>query len=174
MKLANITWPVFWLGNISIKKEGSIIFVEDELLNKTTMEIHIDRRIIDNKSIPKDTLGKRRLLIKDKLFQFNKAVYFLADLIKLAKTDTWFIDNVGNCFTYQKTSSATLTCHKIKNILPGITLGVLIEIEGIPQRFKLMYRPTDDEIYAGVLYIHNSYILYGLYTKPFKKSYRKV
>jgi hypothetical protein len=174
MKLTNIAWPVFWLGNIIPKKEGSIIFVEDEFLDKTTMEIHIERRIIDNKSIPKDTLGKRRLLITDKLFQLNKAIYFLADLIKLSKAGIWFIDNTGNCFTYQKTYSATLTCHKIKNILPGVTLGVLIEVEGIPQRFKLMYRPTDDEIYAGVLYIHNSYILYGLYTKPFKKSYRKV
>lgn len=175
MELSNITWPVYWLGNIDLKHGNSIVYIEKEYLDKTTLEIHVDQLIIDDTSRKGDTLGKRRLQMLDsKLFSINKAIYFLTDLVKLANSKTWFIDNTGKTFIYKKTIRAKLTCHRIKNILPGVSLGVLVEVEGIPQRFKLMYQPTDADKYAGLLFMHNSYIIYGLYSEPFKNSYRKI
>lgn len=152
-----------------------MIYVENEYVNKTTLETHIDKLIIDDTSISADTLGKRRLKMFDKtLFSIDKTIYFLADLVKLSGSKTWFVDNLGKPFIYKKGARATLTCYRIKNILPGTTLGVIVEVEGIAQRFKLMYRPTDEDKYVGLLFIHNSYIIYGLYKQPFKKSYRRV
>lgn len=176
MELKSITWPVYWLGNLELKKEGTSIYVENEYLNTETLETHISKLIIDDGSVVGDSLGKRRLKLYRTctLFPINKTIYFLGDLIKLATSKTWFIDNQGNTFTYRKTTRAKLTCHKIKNILPAIGMGAVLEVEGIPQRFKVIYRPFNDESYVGVLTTNNSYILYGLYKEPFKNSYRKI
>lgn len=176
MELNLITWPVYWLGNLDLKKEGTSIYVENEYLNTETLETHINKLVIDDVSVVGSSLGKRRLkLLKTcNLFPISKSLYFLGDLIKLATNKTWFIDSRGVTFTYKKTTRAKLTCHKIKNILPAIGMGAILEVEGIPQRFKVIYRPFNDESYVGVLTTNNSYILYGLYEEPFKNSYRKI
>lgn len=178
MRLEDIVWPVFELGRIDLKTKDQLSYIEIEYQNNETEEYTSTKYIIDDKSISGSTLGKRRLIMKDSgkitLMPINRCIYFLADMIKLARAGIWFIDNSGAVFQYKKTTRAKLTCHKLKNIIPGSHLGVTIEVEGIHQRFKLLYKPTSDYQYVGLLYFNHSYILYGMYITPFKPSYRKL
>lgn len=178
MDLSNISWPVYELGKIDIQSSNNLLYYIKKFYNKDTELDYSITYIIDDKSIHEPTLGKRRLKIIEsehtKLHKIRRSIYFLVDLIKLAKVGSWFIDNKGTIFQYTKHRMVTLKCYNLKNVLPGEGLGVYIEVEGISQRFKLLYRPTHEEIYVGLLHYNHTYILYGLYKKPFKQSNRKI
>lgn len=177
MKLETINWPVAYLGKIEVKKKGTVSYKEVELYDLEEKKIVISQYVIDDSSIQQPTLGKRRLFLKSNgitILPINKIIYFLVDLIKLAQPNTWFIDNSGNIFTYKKAISAKLSCHRIKNILPSTGMGAVIEVEGVPQRFKVMYSPNVSQQYVGLLQFNHSYLLYGLYEEPFKASRRKI
>lgn len=147
-----------------------------EYSDKDTAELSSNYRIVDDKSIDKPTLGLRRLVIgKEKLFPIGTALYFINDIIKLAKSTTWFIDNSGRVFQHKKSTRAKLTTKKIKNVLPAQALGCVLEIEGLSSRFKSMRIPEPYEHYAGILEIGvNQYILYGFYERPIKPTWRLV
>lgn len=177
MKLETINWPVSILGRIEIKREDTISYKEVELYDKENDQLIINKYIIDDLSYNHDTLGRRRLAMKSEdkvLYPINKVLYFLSDLIKLAHPNIWFIDNSGHLFKYQKSARAYLTCHKLKNIMPSVGMGVILEIEGIVQRFKLMFRPDDNKKYVGLLRYNNSYLLYGVYDDYFKPTHRRI
>ena len=108
------------------------------------------------------------------IFPIKNAVYFLVDLIKLAKQTTWFIDNTGKVFQYRKTTRAKLTFHKITKVLPLDGMGAIIEVQGLHNRFKCMYAPKPEQIYAGVLRWGLGYVLYGFYTESLKPTHRFV
>jgi hypothetical protein len=133
-------------------------------------------RLVDDKNVNKPTLGLRRLALKGRasLFPIKTAIYFLADLIKLAKATTWFIDSTGQVFQHRKTTRAKLVTKRISQVLPAQALGCVLEIEGLSQRFKSMQRPTELQQWAGLLKINNGYVLYGFYEHPIKDTWRLV
>jgi hypothetical protein len=144
--------------------------VEDE-------ELTYDFKIVDDKSIDRPTLGQRRLQALSsgaKLQKIGKALFFLGDLIKIAKRSTYFIDSNGRIFQYRKTARAKLHFRKLTQVIPITTGGAILEIEGIPSRFKCLFHPKTLERYAGVLETGKSYILYGLYEQPYKSSWRMI
>jgi hypothetical protein len=98
----------------------------------------------------------------------------LADLIKLAKASTWFIDDSGRVFQYKKQTRAKLVTHKIKQVLPAAGIGCVLELEGIPQRFKSLHHPDDYQQYAVLLVFNKTYTFYGLSETPLKPSWRLV
>lgn len=168
---------MYRLGEHKPLVEDGITFYSKEYVDNNTEVSRLGLRIVDDKSLDGATLGLRRLALRvdeENVFPIRTAIYFLADLIKLAKATTWFIDNHGRVFQYKKSTRAKLTSHKIKNILPGTGMGCVVELEGIPQRFKAMYRPLPDQNYAGVLRWGLGYLLYGFYSTQFKPSYRSV
>lgn len=134
-------------------------------------------RIVDDRSLPGDTLGKRRLRLREsegvKVYPVSVGIYFLADLIKLAKATTWFIDSSGRVFQYKKYARAKLETKKIKQVLPAAGLGCVIEVAGLSQRFKSMTRPKTEE-YAVLLNLGKVYILYGLSDNPKPPSWRLI
>jgi hypothetical protein len=68
-----------------------------------------------------------------------------------------------------------LTTKKIKQVLPAQSLGCVLELDGLSQRFKAMRAPESYEQYAGVLEIGvNQYLLYGYYERPIKATWRLV
>lgn len=175
MNLLEINWPVFRLGEHKPIQDGELIYYSKEYVDKQSLETKVGLRLIDDKSVQGSTLGIRRLNITGvKLFPIRQAIYFLGDLIKIAKQTTWFIDNSGKIFQYRKTSRAKLTAHKIKKVLPLEGMGAIIEVVGLPQRFKCMYSPKPEQYYAGILQWGLSYVLYGFYTDAFKQTYRAV
>lgn len=179
MNLTEIVWPVFRLGEHKPIVEDKVTFYSKEYIDKDSLNTHIGFRLIDDKNIDQPTLGLRRLQLKynlgeARLFSIRKAIYFLADLIKLAKPTTWFIDNHGKLFQYKKITRAKLICKKIIRVLPATNLGCILEIEGIQQRFKSLRHPQNGERYAGILQWGLGYILYGLYLDPFKDTHRLI
>lgn len=179
MNLSEIVWPVYRLGEHQPSYEKEVLFYSKEYIDKKSGATRIGLRIVDDLNIPGDTFGQRRLILKYKtpsinVFPIKSAVYFLADLIKLAKRTTWFIDNSGKIFQYKKTTRAKLTAHKVTKIFPLDGMGAIIEVQGIQQRFKCMYSPKPEQAYAGILRWGLGYILYGFYTEPFAPSYRGI
>lgn len=178
MNLSEINWPVFKLGTTKPQEEGGILYYSKEYVNIDNMETRASFRVVDDKSVPGANLGLRRLNIRASdpklMYPMHIAFYFLGDLIKNAKPNIWYIDTTGKIFQYKKTASAKLTCHKIKQVLPLNGLGAIIELEGITQRFKCLYSPKLDQVYAGILNLGMGQLLYGFYFEPFKQSYRRV
>lgn len=177
INLWEIDYPVFKLGEEKpMTAEGVSLYLRQYLDENKDVVSKI--LIVDDKTINKPTLGTRRLeLVKlnVKLKPLGKAVFFLGDLIKLANKKSWFIDNAGNIFQYKKDERASLVFRKVTlqiNIPSG---GSILEVEGIPSRFKILYSPREDERYAGVLVSGRKYILYGVYNHlPTKNTWRMI
>lgn len=177
MNLEKIVWPVFRLGEKEPKYDGDIVYYSTEYADLDTGEVTTTLRIVDDKSIEYPTLSRRRLKLTTTdvpLFPIRQAIYFLGDLIKIAKSTTWFIDSEGKIFKYKKSKRAKMLVRKITKILPTEGLGSVIELEGIAHRFKTTFRPETTAEYAVVLKVGLTYIFYGLYNEKPKENWRLV
>lgn len=174
MKLSEINFPVF-----QISKQTTYSKIDNALVvilydRETEEELY---KYIDDKSVLGDTLGKRRLKLKlngKLLYPLKDAIYFLGDLIKLAKVSPTFIDNSGKIFTYKKVNTVKLKMVSIKEIIDIPTGGSILSIVGIPQRFKTLATVPKTKKYAGVLVSSSGYILYGVYDTLKKDTWRKI
>lgn len=176
MRLTEIVWPVFRLGEKKPEFDNGLAYYHSEYVDEEIGK-RVNVRVIDDKSLPMETIGLRRLHLiqaKTKMFPISTAIYFLADLLKLAKASTWFVDNSGQVFQYKKATRAKLTTKKIKQVLPAQGLGCVLEVEGIATRFKCLQRPKDYQQYAVLLQNGMSYMLYGLSEMPRANSWRMV
>ena len=171
-----ICYPVYQIpNNVVPSRDGKVTFTYSEIRDEDDFSYNF--RVLDDLSIKGTTLGKRRLLIATsgaKLQRVGRAIFFLGDLIKLAKRHTYFIDTNGRVFQYRKSSRAKLHFKKLTQVIPIPTGGAILEIEGIPSRFKCLLQPRTLELYAGVLEMGLSYILYGIYEQPYKSSWRMI
>lgn len=175
IQLSTIVWPVYRLGEKPPVQQDGMVYYYTEYTTELG-ELSMVLKLVDDKSLPQQTLGRRRLYLKTtgvKLHSIKLAIYFLADLIKLAKTTTWFIDSSGYVFKYEKNTRAKLVTKKIKQVLPASILGCVLEVEGLSQRFKSITRP-DTQQYAVLLELNKSYWLYGLSDKPLANSWRLI
>ena len=175
--LQAITWPVFKLSDKEPIQHNGLVFFYTEYIdeiNDTSLTI----KIIDDKNLPQKTLGLRRLVLqkdpKIKLHKISTAIYFLADLVKLAKATAWFIDSSGKVFQWKKYTRAKLTTKKIKQVLPADGLGCVLEVESLSQRFKSLHKPESFQQYAVFLVINKIYLLYGLSETTRNDSWRLV
>jgi hypothetical protein len=154
--------------------DGVVLYYRQYVLDDEIKETY---HIIDDTTIDKPTLALRRielLKMQVKLQKLGKATFFLADFIKLASRNTWFIDSSGLVFQYKKHRSAKLTFKKVKRVIPIKTGGAIIEVEGIPSRFKTLYVPDANNRYAGLIVDGMGYILYGMYPEKLKDSRRMI
>lgn len=178
MKLQEINWPVFRLGEREPQQLDGVVFYYTEYHDLDLEAAVGNLRVVDDRNVAQPTLGRRRLHLKldpkTKLFPVRTAIYFLADLLKLAKSTTWFIDNHGTVFQHKKHTRAKLTTRKINKVLPVPTLGCVLELEGYVQRFKCIQRPRPEQQYAVVLTWGLTTILYGLSEVPLKPTWRQV
>lgn len=176
INLSQIVYPVYSiLGSAVPSTEGTVSFTYSELTEDE--EFTYSFKVVDDKSIDKPTLGLRRLQIAakgDTLQKIGKAIFFLGDLVKIAKRHTFFIDSSGRVFQYRKSTRAKLHFRRLTNIIPITTGGAILEVEGINSRFKCLFQPKTLELYVGVLEFGKSYILYGLYEHPYKSSWRMI
>lgn len=135
-------------------------------------------RIIDDTNL-EGNFGQRRLKLKAAgapLFKLSKAIFFLGDLIKISKPSMYFIDATGRLFTYKKENRAKLKFYKVSKVINIPTGGVIIEVEGLSQRFKSLFAPTIPlhTMYAGLLQTGLTYTLYGLYDTKHTDTWRLV
>jgi len=166
MNLTQISWPVYRLGTDRPNEEEGVLFY-----------IYNDKiYIIDDKTLEAESLAGRRLKLLVQginLYKLKRAFFFLGDFIKVAKAGIWFIDSTGKIFTYTKKDLVPLVCKKITKIIPSVSCA-LIEVKDIPARFKVLFQPTLEEKYAGLLKLGRGYIFYGFYKEPFKDTVRKI
>ncbi len=108
------------------------------------------------------------------MYPLRKAIFFLGDFIKMSKSGYWFIDSNGKLFTYKKSTRVKLKFRRISKIIAANTTGSIIEVEGIPNRFKTLYIAKDYMRYAGVLEYRGMNILYGLYDQQYQDTWRMI
>lgn len=173
ISLKEIVYPVFKIGSERpLFEEGVVLFV-----HVGRSDDSITYYIVDDTTLDGNTLAERRIsLLRQgvKLKKLTRAVFFLGDLVKVATSSTWFIDSNGSVFRYSKRTSVKLTYKKIKKVIPIKTGGAIIEVEGIPNRFKCLYMPSKSKSYAGVLFYNMSYILYDLADIKYDDTRRKI
>lgn len=177
MRLDQIVWPVFRLGESEPQRDGDIVYYATEYTDLDSNDRTATIRIVDDRSLEHPTLSRRRLkLMTDNvpLFPIRQALYFLGDLLKVAKPTTWFIDSEGQLFQHKKSTRAKLIIKKIKNVFPTTGLGAVIELEDIPHRFKTTFKPDADAQYAALLQTGLTYIFYGLYKDKPADSWRLI
>ena len=96
----SVVWPIYGLHSRNI-------FYEDGLV------ISHNNRLIDDKTIPGDTLGRRRLKMMDlALYNFKTTNRSFIELIRNVDCPL-YMDNVGRMVTYKKTVWARIEPAKI-------------------------------------------------------------
>lgn len=136
-----------------------------EHLNIYYIKVNTETLILDNKNLNGDTLGKRRLALKDKtkLYKFSKTINTVIDLIK-CKHYPKFIDSNGTVFNYKKSKYVPLIYRKILSSEAVEGLGVTIGVKDIPVKF-LTSGFTETALlkaWAGILLIDDGYLLYEI------------
>ena len=177
IRLTEINWPVFQLTSKPPITEDGITCYKTESYNKDSNTYKTNIRIIDDKNLTGKSFSMRRLQLKKSgvlMYNIKKTIYFIGDFVKLATPKMWFIDSSGLVFQYKKTTRAKLQFYKVKNIFPVAGMGAVIEVENIPQRFKVLFRPVDNNSWAGILEIDKLKFLYGLYDKQYEETWRLI
>jgi hypothetical protein len=168
MNLEKIVYPVFLVPKPVFREGLSILH-----LNKDN-----DIEYLDDLDIQENTLGKRRLILANsnkKLLELKTALYFLKDIIKLSSSDTQFIDSSGELFYYKKSRLVPLEFKPITKVIPMLSGGALLEIDGENPRYKIMYAPNLDEKYVGLLRVNpHVYLVYGVYKNLHTNTKRKI
>jgi hypothetical protein len=175
INLAELSYPIFRLGvNKPEQQDGIVYYYHYKESDNGNI---ISLQVVDDKSVPGSNLSLRRLHLAQEectLFKIRNAIYFLGDLIKIATPKTWFIDSTGRVFNYVKTTKAKLKLYPISQVIPINTGGAIIEVKGLLTRFKSLYMPESEFMYAGILQWGKSLVLYGFYDQYYEDSWRKV
>ena len=133
----------------------------------------LDGKLLDDKNMPGDSLGLRRMLTP------HKEQYPLRNMITTAnglmkQTTKYFIDNGGNPFVYEKTEFAQLKYLKIKKVEPK-TRACLLWVHGCSFPFTIPRPPEPGFIWAGILHIRNNpWLLYEYAEEKLKDTRRKI
>jgi len=168
---------VFRLTNTQPLKHEGVVYYKNSYLNvdDNTVTVHI--KLVDDANQGAGTLASRRLRMKNQgapLYPLRRAIFFMGDFLKMARSDYWFIDSNGFIFKYKKSIRAKLVFRKIKHIIPGRRTGSSIEVYGIPERFKTMFIVRSYMQYAAILEYRGLHILYGVYDQQYKDSWRLI
>lgn len=171
-----INFPVFRLPKSSqVQTEGTIRYILSEYVNREDKLI-TSVRILDDTSIEGDSLGKRRLKLRQMkvpVVKLAHVCYFLGDI--LGHGNYSYIDSLGKIFKYTKTTMVPLVYKKIiKQLQITNGTGSVIEVEGISTRFKTTVPFGVKPEVAGILKLKTGYILYSLGHEMLPNTRRKV
>ena len=159
-QLPNITFPVYRLPSTDWYSIDGLLFLEGQ--------------IIDDRNMPGDSLGVRRLQspMKD-MYKLNKRIDTLAGMLK--QKNKYFIDSKGNTFIYETTEYMPLRYYKIVRIDKRIDYSTLW-LEGVNSGFSVPRPPDVSFRWAGLLHLRKDipWILYEYSDKKLPDTRRKV
>lgn len=113
--------------------------------------LYVDQLLVDDKNMPGDTIGKRRLQTPFKNLQpLKRAADNFTAIIKCGHK--CFIDSKGVPFIYDKTETCALKYHKIRKIDRKDTASVLW-LKDFNFPFVVPRPPPTDYTWAGVLHL---------------------
>ena len=176
--LREVSFPVYRLSSKAPQVDGGVVFTRNTYRDIDLNETYNVVKIVDDRNLPQPTIGSRRLHLSKHgvpLYPLRKAIYYLGDFLKAAKSGYWFIDSKGSIFQYEKTKRAKVKCVPIKSIVSPLgSTGSIVDLVGIPERFRTMYIPPKTHRYAAVLEYGRLRVLYGTYEDPFRESWRLI
>lgn len=157
--LHRLQFPIYQLPSDNWYKADGVLF--------------IDELVLDEKNMPGDTLGIRRLQSARKdLFPLKQMIRDLPSFIRAKKK--FFIDSKGIPFEYQKTTNSKLKCYKIKRIEKKEVVSILW-LYGWPTPFTIPRPPSGSPEYVRMLHISGApWIVYDYVRRPVKDTYRRV
>jgi len=133
--------------------------------------LRIGSEILDDRNMPGDTLGIRRIQSPFKnLYPLKRQINDINGIVQNSfKT---YVDSKGRVFSYEKTVYTTLKYYKIQKVVRKGAASVLW-LHGVNFPFKIPRPPSDEMTYAGVLHLSNNpWILYE-YSETRKNPRRK-
>lgn len=175
VSLKDIHFPIYRLGLDKPNQYDGVLYYESINIDKEGKKKDV-KQIVDDTSVSGNSLAMRRLNMISQginLKPIKNAIFFISDFIKLATAGTWFIDSSGMLFQHTKSVRAKLVFKPISKVIPISTGGSIIEVVGIPTRFKTLYAPKYEK-FAGLLNIGRVHILYGLYEEKPEDTWRLI
>ena len=136
--LDKIDFPVFKLPSDNWSVSDGLLFV--------------DGRLIDDRNMPGETLGMRRIQTPLKLGKLNRSINSIIGIVK-NPGNTPYIDNKGRIFVYEKTQMCDLRFHKLKDVKRK-GHGCSVHVFGVQTGFAVPRPPEQDVEWAGILYFH--------------------
>lgn len=135
--------------------------------------VFLEGKVVDERNMPGETLGVRRLQCGRKdLYPLKKAVLDVQGLIRTRKPA--FVDDKGRLFSYLKTYSSKLICYKIKDIEKKDSAS-LLRLYDCVEPFTIKRPPPPEATWARLLHIGDSpWMLYDYVRAPVKDTYRRV
>lgn len=179
MNLQEISFPVYLLNkNKPDSHDGVISYTTLHIDEDNPEELVSVTKIVDNTSIPGETLAKRRLYIAstnlDVLYKIHRSFYSIVDIIKLKnKTKYWFIDSLGKLFQYKGNTRCHVVCKELSGFSYGNS-GYYMSVKGLPYKMYTKYKPLPGQRFAAIIYIQGTPMLYGFTDKAFKKTWKLV
>lgn len=160
----DIEFPIFTIA-LTYKR----VWTED---NVTYIETDSGVYVLDNKNIDGNTLGQRRLRIKNsKLYIPRKVIHSVGQLVR-SKYKT-FLDNDGVLFKYYKTTIVPLKYLKVDRVV-DTKAGCVLHFKNFDHPEIVSCRVAYGIKYVGYLVTNVGYILYE-YSDSFKgDTWRKV
>lgn len=158
-RLNTLNYPVFRLPSTNWESKDGLLYV--------------DGLLVDDKNMPGETLGIRRLQTPFKgLLKLSKACTGPIGLIKNPAGP--YIDNHGKLFEYEKTKYCKVRYYKIKSIEKKITHS-LLWLYRINFPIEIPRPPDPDFKWAGILHLEERpWLLYDYATEKLPEYRRKV
>lgn len=154
-----ITFPVYKLPSDNWYSQDGLFF--------------LDNILVDDKNMPGDTLGKRRLQTYFKeLLALKKGADNITAMIK--QSGGPYIDSKGRCFIYEKTKFGIVKYYKIKDIEYRNNLCVLRAV-GVKSAFTIPRPPKPGFDWVGILHLDGfPWVLYEYAEDRLDSIRRKV
>ena len=167
-QLSKIQFPVYKLG--SYKK------IDKNILGPITITTRYNKYLLDDVSLPYNTLAMRRLMAKSKYpwYSFKATLFSLRELFA-EKSGTKFIDSTGALFTYKKGSRRYSVISKLITSKERLHAGgLLIIVKDMPSIYKVAFNRNNWESdYASMVITDMGPLLYDL-TRDTHDPYKRA
>ena len=111
---------------------------------------YCEGKVVDDRNMPGDTIGKRRLHVKKPLYPLRFSAFSFMDILKAVHCH--FITNKGIVFSYKKTKYCRVLSVRIKEIITKDTYSI-VKLQGIQSSFICNSPPSPEFIWASVIYV---------------------
>lgn len=128
--------------------------------------------VLDNKNIEGNTLGQRRLRIKNSALYIPRTV--IHTFVQTVKSKyKIFIDNTGDIFKYIKTIKVPLKYYKVQNLIE-LDIGCVVTFKEIDNPILVPCRDSQGINYVGFLVTEFGYLTYDYSEEIKPNTWRKI
>lgn len=167
-QLNKIQFPLYKLGNY--KK------IDKNILGPVTITTRYNKYLLDDVSMPYNSIAMRRLAAKSKypLYNFKATLFSLRELFA-EKSGSKFIDSAGVLFTYKKGKRRYNVLSKLITSKEKLHAGgLLITVKDMPTVYKVAFNRNNWESdYASMIITDMGPLLYDL-TRDTHEPYKRA